>query len=39
MRDPVSVQVAGPLAPFVAGFRVRLELLGYAPSCGSVTCG
>jgi integrase/recombinase XerD len=31
MRDPVSVQVAGPLAPFVAGFRVRLELLGYAP--------
>ncbi len=31
MRDPVSLQVAGPLAPFVTGFRVRLELLGYAP--------
>ncbi|MGH3846219.1 MAG: hypothetical protein ACRDS0_33090 [Pseudonocardiaceae bacterium] len=30
MRDPASIQVAGPLAPFVEGFVARLELWGYA---------
>lgn len=29
MRDPALVLVGGPLAPFVEGFRARLELLGY----------
>lgn len=31
MRDPALVRVLGPLAPFVEGFRARLELWGYAP--------
>jgi integrase/recombinase XerD len=26
-----KVEVAGPLAPFAAGFKARLEQLGYAP--------
>lgn len=30
MRNPALVQVMGPLAPFAKGFRVRLEVLGYA---------
>jgi len=30
MRNPALVQVPGPLAPFVEGFRAQLELLGYA---------
>ncbi|MET7844737.1 tyrosine-type recombinase/integrase [Streptomyces sp. NPDC005356] len=30
MRDPALVEVTGPLAPFADGFRIRLELLGYA---------
>ena len=30
MRDPSSVQVSGPLAPFVQGFSARLKLLDYA---------
>jgi integrase/recombinase XerD len=30
VRNPALVQVGGPLAPFVEGFRARLELLGYA---------
>ncbi|MCX5215903.1 site-specific integrase [Kitasatospora sp. NBC_00240] len=30
MRNPAFVQVTGPLAPFAEGFRVRLEVLGYA---------
>jgi integrase/recombinase XerD len=30
MRDPASIQVAGPLAPFVEGFVARLKLWGYA---------
>jgi integrase/recombinase XerD len=31
MRDPALVRVVGPLAPFVEGFRVSLELVGYTP--------
>lgn len=34
MRDLASVQVAGPLAQYANGFRVRLAMMGYAP--GSV---
>lgn len=36
MRNPAFVQVVGPLAPFAAGFRVRLELVGYAPESRAV---
>jgi len=36
MRNPAFVQVVGPLAPFAAGFCVRLELVGYAPESRAV---
>lgn len=30
MRDPVLIELAGPLAPFAEGFAGRLEMWGYA---------